>query len=85
MPEPTTIDHDAPGSADTQACVVSVYQDGPYLVRGAFEMRDAHGRRVGLRRRTIALCGCGRTRTAPFCDGTHKIGAVSEPPPRAAA
>lgn len=81
MREPTSIDHDADGgSLDAHPCVVSVYQDGPYLVRGAFEMRDALGRRVGLRRRTIALCGCGRTRTAPFCDGTHKIGSLSGTP-----
>jgi CDGSH-type Zn-finger protein len=80
MREPTSIDHDAGATTDPHPCVVSVYEGGPYLVRGGFELRDAQGRRLGLRRRTIALCGCGRTRTAPFCDGTHKIGSLSGPP-----
>jgi len=69
-------------------CAIGVYPDGPYLVRGSFELRDASGRVIGVRRRTIALCRCGRTRTEPFCDGTHKATGFTtrapEPAPRAA-
>jgi CDGSH-type Zn-finger protein len=54
-------------------CTIGVYPDGPYVVRGAFEVVDASGRRIDMRRRTIALCRCGRSRTAPICDGTHKV------------
>jgi CDGSH-type Zn-finger protein len=48
------------------------YRNGPYLVRGEFELTDQDGRVIEARRRTIALCRCGASRTKPFCDGTHK-------------
>lgn len=49
------------------------YRDGPYLVRGPVSLRDQDDRRIGLGRRTIALCRCGKSRTRPFCDGTHRL------------
>ena len=48
-------------------------RDGPYLVRGDFELLDQEGNAIPLSRGTIALCRCGRSRTRPFCDGTHKL------------
>ena len=55
--------------------------DGPLLVRGAVEIRDADGRLVPLQRRTVALCRCGVSAIKPFCDGTHKaVGFRSDPP-----
>jgi len=48
------------------------YRDGPYLIRGEFELTDQDGRPIETRRGTIALCRCGASRTKPFCDGTHK-------------
>ena len=51
---------------------VTPYRDGPYLVRGTFELVDQDGRTIEVRRKTIALCRCGRSRIKPFCDGTHK-------------
>jgi CDGSH-type Zn-finger protein len=51
---------------------VTPYRDGPYLIRGAFELVDQDGRAIETRRKTIALCRCGRSRIKPFCDGTHK-------------
>lgn len=47
--------------------------NGPLLVRGPVKLLDADGNAVPLRRETIALCRCGRSRTRPFCDGTHKL------------
>jgi len=43
---------------------------GPYLVTGPVRVVDAAGRvrHVGD---GVALCRCGRTRRAPFCDGSH--------------
>lgn len=49
------------------------YKDGPYLVRGPFSLRDPDGEPIPVSRRTIALCRCGKSRTRPFCDGTHKL------------
>ncbi len=48
-------------------------RDGPYLIRGDFELLDQNGDEVPLRREVIALCRCGRSQTRPFCDGTHKL------------
>lgn len=52
---------------------VTPYPDGPYLVRGAFRLLDTDGNDIPTHRRTIALCRCGRSKTRPFCDGTHKL------------
>jgi CDGSH-type Zn-finger protein len=51
---------------------ISPYPNGPYLVRGEFEVTDPDGRVIETRRSTIALCRCGASQTKPFCDGTHK-------------
>lgn len=59
------------GHADSQA-VITPYEDGPYLVRGSFVVRDQEGHEIDLSRRTIALCRCGRSRIRPLCDGTHR-------------
>jgi CDGSH-type Zn-finger protein len=69
---------------------IGVYPDGPLLVRGPVELVDEHGVTIVVRRKTFALCRCGRTRTAPLCDGTHASAgfrapadARCEPPARA--
>jgi CDGSH-type Zn-finger protein len=51
---------------------ITPYPDGPYLVRGEFELVDVDGQVIETRRQTVALCRCGGSRTKPFCDGTHK-------------
>ena len=61
---------------------ITPYRNGPYLVRGPIRLLDQDGNEVELSRRTIALCRCGKSRTRPFCDGTHKlIGFESESAP----
>ena len=52
---------------------ITPYPDGPYLVRGDFAVTDRDGNELGVERRTIALCRCGKSRMRPFCDGTHKL------------
>ncbi|HET9162818.1 MAG TPA: CDGSH iron-sulfur domain-containing protein [Solirubrobacterales bacterium] len=51
---------------------ITPYRDGPYLVRGPFSIVDQDGKEIEIKRRVVALCRCGRSRTRPFCDGTHK-------------
>ena len=51
---------------------ITPYPNGPYLVRGEFELTGPDGEPIETRRATIALCRCGRSQTKPFCDGTHK-------------
>ncbi len=52
---------------------ITPYRDGPYIVRGNFVITDQQGNEIDARRRTIALCRCGRSQMRPFCDGTHKL------------
>ncbi|MDX6633003.1 MAG: hypothetical protein QOG26_1008 [Solirubrobacterales bacterium] len=53
--------------------LITPYPNGPYLVRGPVKLVGQDGEQIELRRRTIALCRCGRSQTRPFCDGTHKL------------
>jgi CDGSH-type Zn-finger protein len=52
---------------------ITPYRDGPLLVRGTFRLVDQDGREIEVRRDTIALCRCGKSRRRPFCDGSHKL------------
>jgi CDGSH-type Zn-finger protein len=63
---------------------ITPYRDGPLLVRGPFVLTDQDGREIETRRRTIALCRCGRSAIKPFCDGTHKLTGFRAPSGRAA-
>lgn len=58
------------------------YRDGPYLVRGPVVLRDQNGGLIEHRRSTVALCRCGKSRTRPFCDGTHQLIRFTAPSPR---
>lgn len=66
---------------------ITSYRDGPLLVRGPFRLEDQDGNPIaGGAGPIVALCRCGRSRTRPFCDGTHKLvrfrapsGAESQP------
>jgi CDGSH-type Zn-finger protein len=53
--------------------LITPYRDGPLIVRGPFKLLDQNGNEIEVRRRTIALCRCGRSRLKPFCDGTHNL------------
>jgi CDGSH-type Zn-finger protein len=50
---------------------ITVYPDGPLVVRGDFVLDDLDEGRVPTGR-VIALCRCGRSATKPLCDGSHK-------------
>ncbi|SCL35790.1 Zn-finger domain of CDGSH type-containing protein [Micromonospora nigra] len=51
---------------------ITPYEDGPLLVRGDFTLVTPDGQPIDARRRTVALCRCGKSALKPFCDGTHK-------------
>ncbi|HZY75793.1 MAG TPA: CDGSH iron-sulfur domain-containing protein [Jatrophihabitantaceae bacterium] len=59
------------------AATVTMYPDGPLIVRGDFQIRDVDGTPVDAGR-TVALCRCGRSAVKPLCDGSHKRGALAE-------
>jgi CDGSH-type Zn-finger protein len=58
---------------DGEQARITPYRDGPLLVRGPFRITDQDGNEIAAGRETVALCRCGKSRTRPFCDGTHKV------------
>ena len=60
-----------PNADPPPAATVTVYPDGPLVVRGDVELRAVDGT-VLESGRTLALCRCGRSALKPLCDGSHK-------------
>lgn len=59
-------------SANTDV-VIKVRDDGPYKVTGPVRLVDADGGEWRLAAgESIVLCRCGRSRTKPFCDSSHR-------------
>lgn len=50
---------------------VTVYPDGPLILRGGVVVQDVTGEILSPGR-VVALCRCGRSALKPFCDGSHK-------------
>jgi len=65
-------DRDRVNDPERDPATITPYRNGPYLVRGDFTLVDQDGNEIRRARETIALCRCGKSRTKPFCDGTHK-------------
>ncbi|HEX8152865.1 MAG TPA: CDGSH iron-sulfur domain-containing protein [Thermoanaerobaculia bacterium] len=52
---------------------IKIAENGPLIVQGEFNLVDAQGNEVPVKK--AALCRCGGSTIKPFCDGTHsKIG-----------
>ena len=52
---------------------IKVRDNGPYKVTGPVRLIDSEGNAfVYDDARPIVLCRCGRSRTKPFCDSSHK-------------
>ena len=56
---------------------ITVYENGPLLVRGAFTLQTSDQQEIDPGRGTIALCRCGLSTLTPFCDGNHALRAAS--------
>ena len=54
------------------SALVSAYPDGPLIFRGRVAIVDGTGNVIPRRRRTIAVCRCGASAIAPYCDGRHR-------------
>jgi CDGSH-type Zn-finger protein len=46
---------------------------GPALVRGELVVKDEDGTLHRTTRPVSAVCRCGHSASAPWCDGTHKV------------
>jgi hypothetical protein len=76
-PEIAVSDDDLAPSAEAPpgaAATITVLPGGPLLVRGDVAVLDADGTPLPRRRATLALCRCGRTSIAPYCDGAPQRG-----------
>lgn len=47
--------------------------DGPVLVAGPVTVEDEDGVVHRSDRPVVALCRCGASSVAPWCDGSHKV------------
>jgi CDGSH-type Zn-finger protein len=65
-------------SSDSEMAI-TVYPDGPYLVRGEYRILDENGNEIEVTRRTVALCRCGRSSQKPWCDSSHKLSRSGDP------
>ena len=54
--------------ADTS---IQTLKNGPYLVKGAIELKDAEDKAIPVKSEPCALCRCGLSKNKPFCDGSH--------------
>jgi CDGSH-type Zn-finger protein len=61
---------DGPAEAPSVPTKVRALDEGPILVRGDLLIRTASGT---LKETRAALCGCGKTDIAPFCNGACGI------------
>ncbi|GAB2983480.1 CDGSH iron-sulfur domain-containing protein [Frigoribacterium salinisoli] len=71
-PRPERADH-AEQADHAERPSITATPDGPLLVRGDVDIVTPDGTPVPRDRRTVALCRCGTSTIAPWCDGSHKI------------
>jgi CDGSH-type Zn-finger protein len=63
-------------SPDPQPVTITWKPSGPLTVEGPVIVRDNDGTELvpppAKHPGQVKLCGCGNSRTKPFCDGSHK-------------
>lgn len=49
---------------------------GPIIVEGEVKITDKYGRPLGneKKKKMHVMCGCGKSMSKPFCDGSHNDG-----------
>ena len=58
---------------DPPVVEIKVRDNGPYKVTGRVRIVDVEGNAWEVDEdRPVALCRCGRSRTKPFCDASHR-------------
>lgn len=59
--------------AEDNQITIQCLDNGKYVVLGGKEIKliDAEGNPLPTKNR-FGLCGCGKSKNKPFCDGSHK-------------
>lgn len=62
---------DGPQEEPAIPATIIPWPNGPYFVRGSFQLKDRHGKpfEVGPR---ATLCRCGQSKNHPYCDLSHR-------------
>ncbi len=59
-----------------QPTPITIKPRGTIVIEGPVVIRDAEGNEIpqppAKHPGIVKLCGCGRSATRPFCDGSHK-------------
>jgi len=80
----------ARGGRTSEEREVLLCADGPILLPGPVTVEDEDGVKHHSERPVVAVCRCGATGSAPWCDGSHKLvrrdaGPRAVPRPRSGA
>ena len=52
--------------------LIQALKNGPLLVKGHVDLKDAEGKAIETKSEPVALCRCGHSVSKPFCDGAHQ-------------
>jgi CDGSH-type Zn-finger protein len=55
----------------SRSAEVRILEDGPIKIKGYFSFKNSSGKIVSGEQE-LCLCGCGKSASQPWCDGTHK-------------
>lgn len=50
---------------------ITTVKNGPLVVENLDALHESVGQDVQIGQRAVALCRCGKSKTKPYCDGTH--------------
>jgi glutamate synthase domain-containing protein 2 len=51
--------------------LIRTAKNGPYVVTHLKKITEANTNKVTIEKKAVALCRCGKSKTMPFCDGSH--------------
>ena len=58
----------------SEPLLIRCRENGPLVLQGPVRLVDHLGNefKLPVGKEHVALCRCGRSRTKPFCDGSHR-------------
>jgi CDGSH-type Zn-finger protein len=50
---------------------IKTIKNGPYMINNLESITQSDGKVVSIKKPAVALCRCGKSKTKPYCDGSH--------------